>query len=121
MKKLLLGALLLLSMFGFSQEKVFTRKYNYSILENAETFKKVDVTVVFNYNGTKDVMFYLPGSQLYLYRISEVRKGNTKSGYPYQVFDCINSDGGQEVTLQLFDSGVLRVFMGADYIEYHQD
>jgi hypothetical protein len=121
MKKLLLGALLLLSMFGFSQEKAFVRKYNYSILENSETFNRATLTVVFNYNGTKDVMFYLPGSQLYLYRVSDVTEGKTKSGSPYQVFDCINSDGGQEVTLQLFDSGVLRVFMGGDYIEYHQD
>jgi hypothetical protein len=100
MKKLLLGALLLLSMFGFSQEKVFTRKYNYSILENAETFKKVDLTVVFNYKGTKDVVFYLPGREIYMYRISEVKEGQTKSGYQYQVFDCINGDGGEEVTLQ---------------------
>jgi hypothetical protein len=120
MKKLLLGALLLLSMFGFSQETPFTRKYNYSILENAETFTKIDLTVVFNYNGTKDVMFYLPGSQLHLYRISDVTTGKTKSGHPYQVFNCINGDGGEEVTLQLFDDNVLRVFMYGDYVEYHE-
>lgn len=120
MKKLLLGAILLFSMFGFSQEKPFTRKYNYSILENAETFTKIDLTVVFNYNGTKDVMFYLPGSQLHLYRISEVRTGKTKSGYPYQVFDCINGETGKEVTLQLFDDNVMRVFTNGDYVEYHE-
>jgi hypothetical protein len=120
MKKLLLGALLLLSMFGFSQEKPFTRKYNYSILENAETFTKIDLTVVFNYNGTKDVMFYLPGSQLHLYRISDVRLGETKSGYPYQVFDCINRESSQEVTIQLFDDNVMRVFTNGDYVEYHE-
>lgn len=120
MKKLLLGALLLLSMFGFSQEKAFTRKYNYSILENAETFTKIDLTAVFNYNGTKDVMFYLPGSQLHLYRISDVTKGETKSGHPYQVFDCISADSGEEVTIQLFDDNVMRVFTNGDYVEYHE-
>ena len=41
MKKLLLGALLLLSMFGFSQEKAFARKYNYSVLEKETTFNKI--------------------------------------------------------------------------------
>ena len=121
MKKLILGALLLLSVFGFSQEKAFAKKYNYSILENETTFTKIDLTVVFNYKGTKDVVFYLPGREIHMYRISEVKEGQTKSGYQYQVFDCINGDGGEEITLQLFDSGVLRVFMYGDYVEYHQE
>lgn len=120
MKKLLLGALLLLSMFGFSQETPFTRKYNYSILENGDTFSKIDLTVVFNYNGTKDVVFYLPGRELYMYRISDVTEGATKSGQTYQVFDCINGEGGEKITLQLFDQNVLRVFINGDYIEYHE-
>ena len=120
MKKLLLGALLLLSMFCFSQEKPFAKKYNYSVLENETTFTKIDLTVVFNYNGTKDVVFYLPGREIYMYRISDVTKGKTKSGHPYQVFNCINGDGGEEVTLQLFDDNVLRVFMYGDYVEYHE-
>jgi hypothetical protein len=120
MKKLLLGALLLLSMFGFSQEKPFARKYNYSILENETKFTKIDLTVVFNYKGTKDVVFYLPGREIYMYRISEITTGKTKSGNPYQVFNCINGDGGEEVTLQLFDDNVLRVFMYGDYVEYHE-
>lgn len=120
MKKLLLGALLLLSMFGFSQEKAFTRKYNYSVLENETTFTKIDLTVVFNYNGTKDVVFYLPGREIYMYRISNVTTGKTNSGYPYQVFDCINGDGGEKVTIQLFDDNVMRVFMNGDYVEYHE-
>jgi hypothetical protein len=121
MKKLILLAMLLFGTMTFAQEKAFVKKYNYSILENSETFNRATLTVVFNYNGTKDVMFYFPATQLYLYRVSEVTEGKTKSGNPYQMVDCINSDGGQKVTLQLFDNGVLRVFMGADYIEYHQD
>lgn len=119
MKQILFIAILLLSSFSYSQEKPFAIKYNYSILENETKFKKIDLTIVFNYNGTKDVVFYFPAREIYMYRISEITNGKTKSGHKYQVFDCINGDGGEKITLQLFDK-VLRVFMYDDYVEYHQ-
>jgi len=119
MKKLLFIAMILLSSFMYAQEKPFARKYNYSILENETKFKKIDLTVVFNYNGTKDVVFYLSEREIYMYRISNITDGKTKSGHKYQVFDCINGEGGEKITLQLFDK-VLRVFMYEDYVEYHE-
>jgi hypothetical protein len=121
MKKLILLIMLLFTVVAFSQEKPFTRKYNYSILENDTKYKNIDLTVVFNYKGSKDIIFYLPGKEILMYRISDVTKGITTGGYEYQVFDCINREGGEKVTLQLFDENVLRVFMNDDYVEYHQE
>jgi hypothetical protein len=119
MKQLLFIVITLLSSFMYAQEKPFARKYNYSILENETKYKKIDLTVVFNYNGTKDVVFYLTGREIYMYRISNITDGKTKYGYKYQVFDCINGEGGEKITLQLFDK-FLRVFMYEDYMEYHE-
>ena len=119
MKKILFIAMILLLSFSYAQEKSFAIKYNYCILENETKFKKIDLTIVFNYNGTKDLVFYLPAREIYMYRISDITNGKTKSGHKYQVFDCINGEGGEKITLQLFDK-VLRVFMYDDYVEYHQ-
>jgi len=119
MKKLLFIVMIILSSFMYAQEKPFARKYNYSILENEKKYKKIDLTVVFNYNGTKDVVFYLTGREIYMFRISNTTNGKTKYGHKYQVFDCINGEGGEKITLQLFDK-FLRVFMYEDYVEYHE-
>jgi hypothetical protein len=119
MKKLLFIAILLLSNFTYSQDPTFVIQYKYATIGKEPSFKKIDVTAVFNYEGTKNVMLYLPGREIYLYRISNITKGKTNKGREYQMFDCIHSENGDKVSLQLFDTA-LRIFINGEYVEYYE-
>lgn len=120
MKKLILLAILLFGTMIFAQDTPFVRKYVSVIEEGQKQMRAIDLTVVFNYKSTKDLVFFFPDRQTYLYRTSNITKGKTEGGYQYQLFDAVISENGQDVTIQLFDTA-MRVFIDGNYIEYHEE
>ena len=125
MKKLLLGALLLLSMAMFSQE-TFVKKYTSMISKKdgvLQPWEKVDITVVFNPKKVRDVVIYYPtGTTLILHQVSGARNGKTKAGDGYQIVKCIDEQG-ETVAIQLFDDDTcMRVLIADGYmVEFHND
>ena len=126
MKKiLLLGAALLFSVASFSQD-TFTKKYTSVISKSKgvlQPWEKTDVTVVFNPNKVRDVVFYYPtGKTLLLHQVTGVVEGKTEDGDAYQAMDCINPDGNR-IRLQLFDDDTcLRILISEGYmVEFHND
>lgn len=119
MKRLLLGALLLLSTSMSSQDKEgpFVRNYTSYLVttNNVEgEFKQGNTTVVFNENDTTNISIYLAGDKILLYSTGKVETGKTNSGQEYQLVKCINSTNGKTVSLQLFEK-VLRIFTNEDF------
>ena len=124
MKKLLLGALLLLSM-SINAQDVFVKKYTAYITRENDVLQPwvySEVTVVFNANNVRDVVFYYTsGKKRTLHQISGTVEGKTDNGDGYQVIDCVDDDG-TELTLQLFDDDkCLRLLIAKGYsIEFHK-
>jgi hypothetical protein len=125
MKKLLLGALLLLSMSVFSQE-TFVKKYTSMVSKSKDVlqpWEKIDVTVVFNPKGAKDIVFYYAnGNTRSLHQITSVTQGKTEDGQGYQFIECVDQDGAK-VGVQLFDDDTcLRILIAKGYmVEFHND
>jgi hypothetical protein len=126
MKKLLLGALLLLSMSMFSQTETFVKKYTSYISESngvMQPWVQSGVTVVFNANNTNDIVFYYPNdTKRTVHQVGNVKEDKTKGGDKYQIITCID-DEGAELAIQLFDSGEALRILIADgyYVEFHND
>lgn len=126
MKKLLLGALLLLSMSMFSQTETFVKKYTSYISESngvMQPWVQSGVTVVFNANNTNDIVFYYPNdTKRTMHQVGNVREDKTKAGDKYQIITCVD-DEGTELAVQLFDDGTaLRILITEGYyIEFHND
>ena len=119
MKKLLLGALLLLSISMFSQEGTFVRKYTkFMIIKNdiAGEVQYSNVTVVYNENNTNDICIYLPESKMLLYSSGKIETGKTTGGLEYQIVKCIVKDTGNNIGLQLFEN-ILRLFTNESYTD----
>ena len=119
MKKLLLGALLLLSISMFSQEGTFVRKYTkFMIIKNdiAGEVQYSNVTVVYNENNTNDICIYLPESKMLLYSSGKIETGKTTGGLEYQIVKCIVKDTGNNIGLQLFEN-TLRIFTNESYTD----
>ena len=121
MKKLLLGALLSLSLSMSAQEEkgVFTKKYTKFIITTNDVAGELqysNVTVVYNENGTNDIGIYLPDSKMLLYSSGKIETGKTTSGSEYQLVKCIVKDTGKQVGLQLFET-VLRLFTNETYTD----
>ena len=127
MKKLLLGALLLLSTSIFSQTETFVRKYTSYISESKgvmQPWVHTGVTVVFNANNTTDIVFYYPNdTKRTVHQVGNVREDKTKAGEPYQIIRVIDDEDGTEMALQLFDDGTtLRILIAEGYyVEFHND
>ena len=125
MKKLLLGALLLLSMCTFAQE-TFVKKYTSMISKKdgvLQPWERVDVTVVFNPKKVRDiVIYYSTGNTLTLHQIGGATNGKTEDGQGYQIVECIDQDG-EKVAIQLFDDDTcMRVLIAKGYmVEFHND
>ena len=125
MKKLLLGALLLLLSMSINAQDTFVKKYTAYITKENDVLQPwvySEVTVVFNANNIRDVVFYYTsGKKRTLHQISGAVKSTTDNGDGYQVFDCVDDDG-TELTLQLFDDGkCLRLIIAKGYlIEFHK-
>ena len=124
MKKLLLVALLLLSMCTFAQE-AFVKKYTsmISVSNNVRgEWQDTDVTVAFNPRGIADIIFYYPnGFTRTFHQISNPEKDKTENGDTYQIVQCLDRSGDQ-VAIQLFDDDTcLRIIIDKGwFIEFHK-
>ena len=126
MKKLLLGALLLLlSISAFSQEG-FVKKYTsmISVTNNVKgEWQDTDITVAFNPRGVTDIVFYYPnGFTRRFHQIANPEKDKTANGDTYQIVQCLDESGDQ-VAIQLFDDDTcLRIIIDKGwYVEFHRD
>jgi hypothetical protein len=125
MKKVLLGALLLLNVSMFSQS-TFVKKYTSMISISNDIkgeWQKTDITVVFNANNVTDIVFYYPnGSVRTFYQITSPEKNKTTNGDAYQIVECLD-ESGDRVAIQLFDDDTcLRVLIDKGwFIEFHKD
>jgi hypothetical protein len=124
MKKLLLGALLLLSMCTFAQD-TFVKKYTsmIAISNNVKgEWQSADITVVFNADGVRDIVFYYPnGNTRTFHQIVGMTKDVTTNGDAYQIVECLD-ESGDRVAIQLFeDDTCLRVIVAKGYyVEFHK-
>ena len=119
MKKLLLGALLLLSTLSFSQN-TFIKKYTSYAMNIGSVIsevKPIDETFVFNEGKSTDIVVYGLTEVKRFHTISATTTGKTTGGYEYQWVDCIQVSTGSKASIQLFDKAV-RIFIEGDYIEY---
>jgi hypothetical protein len=125
MKKLLLGALLLLSSFVCIAQETFVKKYTsmISISDNVKgEWESTDMTVVFNAKGLSDIVFYYPnGSIKTFHQITDMTKDTTTNGDAYQIVECLD-ERGTRVAIQLFeDDTCLRVIIDKGwFIEFHK-
>ena len=118
-KKLFIISIALISILC-SAQKTFVEKYT-SYVTNVNNkiseAKYATVTVIFNDGDTTDIIVYATDEPKRFYRTGKITKGKSTSGYEYQLVNCIDSETGKEVQIQLFDDAC-RIFMGLDYIEY---
>lgn len=120
MKKLLLGALLLLSISTFAQDS-FVRKYTWYTQKINTKQVSCSATVIYNYNGTNDVVLYTGAKTIHLVKISSVDTGANRVGEKFQQIECVDQSDGFPVSVQLFDKDkAVRFIIGNDYIEYHE-
>jgi hypothetical protein len=123
MKKLLILSMLLCSTITFAQE-TFVRKYVSMIITDnfiASESQEADVTVVFNPNGQRKIVFYFAnGERRVYYQLEGVTEGKTNAGEEYQFIKCLN-ESGLTTLIQLFDElGCLRVIIAEGYkIEFY--
>jgi|694.fasta_scaffold19913_21 hypothetical protein len=126
MKKLLLGALLLLSSFVCMAQETFVKKYTSMIAVSNNVkgeWQSTDMTVVFNPKGVTDIVFYYPnGSIRTFHQITDMTKDTTTNGDEYQIVECLD-ESGDRVAIQLFDDDTcLRVIIDKGwFIEFHKD
>jgi hypothetical protein len=126
MKKLLLGALLLLSSFVCMAQETFVKKYTSMIAVSNNVkgeWQSTDMTVVFNPKGVTDIVFYYPnGSIRTFHQITDMTKDTTTNGDTYQIVECLD-ERGTKVAIQLFDDDTcLRVIIDKGwFIEFHKD
>ena len=115
--------MLLLGTMTFAQE-TFVRKYiSMIITDNFITSESqpADVTVVFNPNGQRKIVFYFSnGNRRVYYQLEGVIEGKTNSGEEYQFIKCLD-EAGITTFIQLFDElGCLRVIIDEGYkIEFY--
>lgn len=126
MKKLLIGALLLLSSFMCIAQETFVKKYTslISVSDNVKgEWQATDMTVVFNPKGVKDIVFYYPNGNIRTFhQIVGMTKDTTTNGDAYQIIECLD-ESGDRVAIQLFDDDTcLRVIIDKGwFIEFHKD
>ncbi len=128
MKKLLLGALLLLSSFVcIAQESnTFVKKYTSMIsIEKSVPGEWVykETTVVFNPEGRSEVKFYFPNGNTYTYyQVGDVTEGTSEDGLEYQLIECLTEEG-RTVMIQLYkDDKCVRVLISKGYtVEFHKE
>jgi hypothetical protein len=126
MKKLLLGALLLLSSFMCIAQGTFVKKYTSMIAVSNNVkgeWQSTDITVVFNAKEVTDIVFYYPnGSTRTFHQITSPEKDKTTNGDTYQIVECLD-ESGDRVAIQLFDDDTcLRIIIDKGwFIEFHKD
>jgi len=126
MKKILLGTLLLLSSFICIAQDTFVKKYTSLITINNNVkgeWQSADITVLFNANGVRDIVFYYPnGNTRTFHQIVTMTKNTTTNGDAYQIIECLD-ESGDRVAIQLFeDDTCLRVIVAKGYyVEFHKN
>ena len=126
MKKILLGALLLLSSYTCIAQETFVKKYTSLIAVNNNVkgeWQSADITVVFNAGGVRDILFYYPNGNIRTFhQIVSMTKNTTTNGDAYQIVECLD-ESGNRVAIQLFeDDKCLRVIVDKGYyIEFHKN
>lgn len=118
MKKLILLLVLTISFSTFAQED-FTRNYKkiFIKLEKSEDRHDGNITVVFKNN---EVIVYGSTTVDHYYQVSEVEKGESTSGYKYQIIKCVVKETGGTVKIQLFDEvDTLRIIFSDAYVEFY--
>jgi hypothetical protein len=124
MKKLLLGALLTLSITVSAQD-TFVKKYTSYVTKVKDVLQpwvQSEITVVFNADNVRDIVFYYTdGKVKRLHQITGATEGKTVGGDGYQIIECVDTDG-VSITLQLFDDDrCLRLIIIDGYlIEFHK-
>ena len=104
----------------FSNAQTFVEKYNSyvtNVKDKISEPKFATITVIFNDGDTTDIVVYATDEPKRFYRTGNITKGKSNGGYDYQLVNCIDSQSGKEIQIQLFDDAC-RIFMGTDYIEY---
>ncbi len=124
MKKLLLGCLLLLSSFICLAQDTFVEKYK-SVISVSDykvgEWQDTEMTVVFNANGVKDIVFYYPNETVKtMHQITSSKKGTTENGAEYQIIECID-ESGERLALQLFDNCLRILINKGYYVEFHKN
>lgn len=115
--------MLLCSTITFAQE-TFVRKYVSMIITDnfiTSESQEADVTVVFNPNGQRKIVFYFAnGERRVYYQLEGVTEGKTNAGEEYQFIKCLD-ESGLTTLIQLFDElGCLRVIIAEGYkIEFY--
>lgn len=126
MKKLLLGALLLLSSFMSFAQDTFIVEYTSCISFKDgvdQGWKDLNIAVVFNEKNTSDiVLYYGDGKTIRYKKTGKIVKDQTKSGDKYQFIECIDTSDGTIVGIQYFQSNeTLRVIVQKGwYVEFHK-
>ena len=122
MKKLLFVAMLLLCSVTYAQD-TFVRKYTklLSTKNNVEEpEKEINLTVIFNPKGEKEIKFYYPnsGESKTFYQVSKLEKGKTEGGYEYQLIEVIDEEDGYKLNIFL-DRKDLYIYFVFDSIFSH--
>lgn len=127
MKKLLLGAMLLLLSFTAMAQNTFVVNYTSCASKKAgeiQPWIDVDVTAVINEKSTGDiVLYYGNGSSIRYKKIGDVETGKTTGGEEFQLIKCVDLESGSDVFVQYFDvNRTLRILIAEGYyVEFHTD
>lgn len=124
MKKLLLIIFILFSSFICLAQDTFVEKYK-SVISVSDykvgEWQDTEMTVVFNANGVKDIVFYYPNETVKtMHQITSSKKGTTENGKEYQIIECID-DFGERLALQLFDNCLRILINKGYYVEFHKN
>ena len=124
MKKLLLATLLFIFSIGVFAQDTFVEKYK-SVISVSDykvgEWQDTEMTVVFNANGVKDIVFYYPNETVKtMHQITSLKKGTTETGTEYQIIECID-ETGERLALQLFDNCLRILINKGYYIEFHKN
>lgn len=121
MKKLILTLCLAGAMYTTSAQEKFVEKYTtYSkSTDSKNELHPTNITIVFNEEGTTDIVVYGLEKAKKFYKVGAIEKGKTKSGYEYQFVPYVDAEDGTKVFFQVFDTAC-RIFVGSEYVEYQK-
>ena len=126
MKKLLLGALLLLGSFVAMAQDTFVVQYHSLITTRdnvKEPWQDTKMTAVFNEKDSNDLVLYYGEGKIIRYkRTGRVEKNKTNDDAEYQYAEYVDSEDGTNVGIQYFNSTeTLRVIIADGwYVEFHK-
>jgi hypothetical protein len=126
MKKLLLIALMFVSITTFAQKETFTKTYkSYNTKEDGVIMElqRTDLLVVFNEKNTGYICLYYQDGKTIKYKpYGDVEERITNGGEKTQIISAIDVYSGDEVLIQLFDKdSTLRIIIAQGwFIEFYK-